>query len=88
LSCMFNLPALNHACRNLNTGIGNGLMPIPSEGVSDESGTVSASNTGEDPVKVEGSGGDDAVDVGMDQLGGSKEDLGRSLADEWEREQM
>jgi hypothetical protein len=63
-------------------------MPIPSEGVSDESGTVSASNTGEDPVKVEGSGGDDAVDVGMDQLGGSKEDLGRSLADEWEREQM
>ena len=84
---MFNLPALNHACRNLNTGIGNGLMPIPSEGVPDESGAVSASNTGEDHVKVEGSGCD-AVDVGMDQLGGSKEDLGRSLADEWEREQM
>ena len=63
------------------TGIGNGLMPM--EGVPDESGAVSASNTGEDPVMVEGSGVDVTVAVGMDQLGGSKEDtlnVGDSLA--------
>lgn len=65
----------------ISKGIGNGLMPM--EGVPDESGAVSASNTGEDPVMVEGSGVDVAVAVGMDQLGGSKEDtlnVGDSLA--------
>jgi len=65
----------------ISTGIGNGLMPM--EGVPDESGAVSGSNTGEDPVMVEGSGVNVTVAVGMDQLGGSKEDtlnVGDSLA--------
>lgn len=39
--------------------------------VPDKSGAVSASSTGDDPMKVEGSGV--AVDVGMDQFNGSKE---------------
>lgn len=42
--------------------------------VPDESGAVSASITGDDPVKIEGS----AVELRMYQLSGSKEYLSRS----------
>lgn len=55
---------------SISTGIGNGLMPC----VPGESGAVSASSTGDDPVKIEGS----SVELRMDQLSGSKEYLSRS----------